>query len=160
MLAVPFAFGPMRSTGTGARTVVGIMIGVVFFLMAKMLESGGAVFDLPPVVIAWLPTALLALITTSHCGQLGFDDQCGRAAAFRARCSTTLLVVIALLLIVTALFLPFTGGEAITPDRSGAVEYIYQAAAAARRRAVLLRVLDTARPDARHARVATARRAQ
>lgn len=64
VLAVPFAFGPMRSTGTGARTVAGIMIGVVFFLLAKMLESGGAVFDLPPIVIAWLPTALLAIITT------------------------------------------------------------------------------------------------
>lgn len=64
VLAVPFAFGPMRSTGTGARTVVGIMIGVVFFLLAKMLESGGAVFELPPIVIAWLPTALLALITS------------------------------------------------------------------------------------------------
>lgn len=64
VLAVPFAFGPMRSTGTGARTVVGIMIGVVFFLLAKMLESGGTVFDLPPVVIAWAPTVLLAVITT------------------------------------------------------------------------------------------------
>jgi lipopolysaccharide export system permease protein len=64
VLAVPFAFGPMRSTGTGARTVVGIMIGVVFFLLAKLMESGGAVFDLPPIVIAWLPTALLALITS------------------------------------------------------------------------------------------------
>jgi lipopolysaccharide export system permease protein len=63
VLAVPFAFGPMRSTGTGARTVVGIMIGVVFFLLAKMMESGGAVFDMPPIAIAWLPTALLALIT-------------------------------------------------------------------------------------------------
>lgn len=63
VLAVPFAFGPMRSTGTGTRTVVGILIGVLFFLLAKMLESGGAVFDLPPLVIAWLPTALLALIT-------------------------------------------------------------------------------------------------
>jgi lipopolysaccharide export system permease protein len=65
VLAVPFAFGPMRSTGTGARTVVGIMIGVVFFLLAKMLESGGAVFELPPIVIAWLPTVLLALITAT-----------------------------------------------------------------------------------------------
>lgn len=64
VLAVPFAFGPMRSTGTGARTVVGIMIGVVFFLLAKMLESGGDVFNMPPVVVAWLPTALLAIITT------------------------------------------------------------------------------------------------
>jgi uncharacterized RDD family membrane protein YckC len=39
-----------------------------------------------------------------------------------------LLLVIALLFIVTALFLPFTGGEAITPDRSVAVERIYQSA--------------------------------
>ena len=63
VLAVPFAFGPMRSTGTGARTVVGIMLGVAFFLMAKMLESGGAVFNLPPFVVAWLPTVVLTLIT-------------------------------------------------------------------------------------------------
>jgi lipopolysaccharide export system permease protein len=63
VLAVPFAFGPMRSTGTGGRTVAGIMIGVVFFLLAKMFESGGAVFGLPPIVIAWAPTGLLALIT-------------------------------------------------------------------------------------------------
>lgn len=64
VLAVPFAFGPMRSTGTGARTVVGIMIGVVFFLLAKMLESGGEVFNMPPLMVAWLPTVLLATITT------------------------------------------------------------------------------------------------
>jgi lipopolysaccharide export system permease protein len=64
VLAVPFAFGPMRSTGTGTRTVVGIMIGVVFFLLARMLESAGAVFELPPVVIAWFPTVLLAFLTS------------------------------------------------------------------------------------------------
>lgn len=64
VLAVPFAFGPMRSTGTGARTVVGIMIGVVFFLLAKLMESSGTVFDLPPIVSAWTPTVLLAVITT------------------------------------------------------------------------------------------------
>lgn len=64
VLAVPFAFGPMRSTGTGARTVVGILIGVGFFFLTKMIESGGDVFRLPPLVIAWAPTALLTLITT------------------------------------------------------------------------------------------------
>lgn len=64
ILAVPFAIGPMRSTGTGTRTVVGIMMGVVFFLLAKMMESGGAVFDLPPVAVAWTPTVILALVTS------------------------------------------------------------------------------------------------
>ena len=39
-----------------------------------------------------------------------------------------LLIVVALQFIVTALFLPFTGGEAITPDRSVVVERVYQAA--------------------------------
>jgi len=38
------------------------------------------------------------------------------------------LLVLALMFIVTALFLPFTGGEAITPGESGAVERLYQAA--------------------------------
>jgi lipopolysaccharide export system permease protein len=64
VLAVPFAFGPMRSTGTGARTVVGILIGVAFFFLAKMIESGGEVFDASPLVIGWTPTIVLALITT------------------------------------------------------------------------------------------------
>jgi lipopolysaccharide export system permease protein len=62
VLAVPLAFGPMRS-GMGARTVVGILIGVGFFLLARMLESGGVVYDLPPLVVAWAPTALLLTFT-------------------------------------------------------------------------------------------------
>lgn len=37
------------------------------------------------------------------------------------------LIVIALLMIVTAAFLPLTGGEAITAKRHGALEYAYRA---------------------------------
>ena len=43
---------------------VGIMIGVAFILMAKMSESGGALFGVPPIIVGWAPTLLLALITT------------------------------------------------------------------------------------------------
>lgn len=64
MLAVPFSFGPMRSTGMGARMVVGILVGALFFLMARLLSKGGLVYDLPPLLIAWGPTAVLALVTT------------------------------------------------------------------------------------------------
>ena len=39
-----------------------------------------------------------------------------------------LLIVLALMFVVTALFLPFTGGEAITPADSGPLERIYQVA--------------------------------
>jgi len=39
-----------------------------------------------------------------------------------------LLIVGALMFIVTALFLPFTGGEAITPGDAGVLERIYQSA--------------------------------
>ena len=64
VLAVPFAFGPMRSTGTGVRTVMGIMMGVAFFLLAKMMESSGEVFNMSPFLVAWTPTVLLAVITS------------------------------------------------------------------------------------------------
>jgi lipopolysaccharide export system permease protein len=64
MLAVPFVFGPLRSSGAGARTVLGILIGVVFFLLTRTLENSGEVYGLDPVLIGWAPVALLAVVTT------------------------------------------------------------------------------------------------
>jgi lipopolysaccharide export system permease protein len=63
LLAVPFVFGSLRSAGSGARTLIGVLIGVSFFFIQRMLESGAVVFDASPMVLAWFPTALLA--TTS-----------------------------------------------------------------------------------------------
>jgi lipopolysaccharide export system permease protein len=63
LLALPFALGPMRSSGQGARTVVGILIGAGFVLLSQTLESSGQLFDLSPALIGWLPTALLAALT-------------------------------------------------------------------------------------------------
>ena len=60
VLAVPFAFGPLRTAGYGARTVVGVLIGVAYFLAARTLENSAQVYDLSPAVAAWLPTVLLA----------------------------------------------------------------------------------------------------
>ena len=159
VLAVPFAFGPMRSTGTGARTVVGIMIGVVFFLLAKMLESGGAVFDLPPIVIAWLPTALLALIT-AHRGQpSAMTASAGVLRRFGA-------MLYDLLLVLALLFDRRLRCSCRSRRRGDHARWLGRrrahlpGGAAARDRAVLLCVLDVARPDGGHARVALARGAQ
>jgi lipopolysaccharide export system permease protein len=63
VLAVPFALGSLRSAGAGARTMVGLMLGIVFFLLQRLIESGTLVFELDPVLLAWLPTTLLAVVT-------------------------------------------------------------------------------------------------
>jgi lipopolysaccharide export system permease protein len=63
VLALPFALGPMRSSGQGARTVIGILIGAGFVLLSRTLESSGRLFDIAPWIVGWGPTALLAALT-------------------------------------------------------------------------------------------------
>jgi lipopolysaccharide export system permease protein len=60
LLAVPFVFGNLRAAGAGARLLIGVLIGVTFFFVQRVLESGTVVFDASPVVLAWLPTAVLS----------------------------------------------------------------------------------------------------
>jgi lipopolysaccharide export system permease protein len=63
ILALPFALGPMRSSGQGARTVIGILIGAGYVLLSRTIESSGQIFDVPPWVVGWVPTAALAALT-------------------------------------------------------------------------------------------------
>jgi lipopolysaccharide export system permease protein len=63
LLAIPFVLGALRSAGTGARMMVGLLLGIGFFLLQRLIESGTIVFNLNPVLLAWLPTMLLATIT-------------------------------------------------------------------------------------------------
>ena len=65
VLAVPFVLGGLRSTGTGARMMVGVVIGLAYFLISEGLGDSGQVYDLNPVLVAWLPTILLAVVTTA-----------------------------------------------------------------------------------------------
>lgn len=63
LLAIPFILGSMRSAGAGTRTMLGLVIGIAFFLLQRLIESGTIVFNLNPVILAWLPTGLLATVT-------------------------------------------------------------------------------------------------
>ncbi len=63
LLAIPFVLGSLRSAGAGARTMLGLLLGIGFFLLQRLIESGTIVFDLNPVILAWLPTVLLATVT-------------------------------------------------------------------------------------------------
>jgi lipopolysaccharide export system permease protein len=63
LLALPFVFGPLRTTGAGTRTVIGVMLGVVFFLVSRTIENGGQLFGLNPALVAWLPTTTIGVLT-------------------------------------------------------------------------------------------------
>ncbi len=65
VLAVPFAFGPLRSSGNGARMVVGILVGALYFLANRTLENSAQVYGLDPLLAAWVPAAALALLAAA-----------------------------------------------------------------------------------------------
>jgi lipopolysaccharide export system permease protein len=63
LLALPFVFGPLRTTGAGTRTVIGVLLGVAFFLVNRTIESGGQLFNFNPALVGWMPTAIVAVGT-------------------------------------------------------------------------------------------------
>ena len=63
LLAIPFVLGSLRSSGAGTRTMMGLMLGICFFLLQTLIESGTKVFDLNPLVLAWIPTATMGIVT-------------------------------------------------------------------------------------------------
>ncbi|MGH8161191.1 MAG: LPS export ABC transporter permease LptG [Gammaproteobacteria bacterium] len=63
LLALPFALGRMRSTGAGQRLALGVVVGLVYYLVDHTLIEAGAAFELVPLLAAWLPTAILFVVT-------------------------------------------------------------------------------------------------
>jgi lipopolysaccharide export system permease protein len=64
VLALPFVFGGLRSAGAGARLLVGLIIGLTWYVAGEVFTSGGEVYGLDPLIIAWGPTVLLVLVTS------------------------------------------------------------------------------------------------
>ena len=63
VLALAFSIGSLRSSGQGARTVIGVMIGAGFVLLSRTLESSCELFNVQPWLVGWIPTAVLAALT-------------------------------------------------------------------------------------------------
>ena len=63
VLALAFVFGSLRSAGAGSRLMIGVMIGLAYFLASETLANSGQVFDLNPAIVSWIPTAVLLVIT-------------------------------------------------------------------------------------------------
>ena len=63
VLALSFVFGSLRSAGAGTRLMIGVMIGLGYFLASQMTANSGVVFGFDPAIITWLPSIALFLIT-------------------------------------------------------------------------------------------------
>ena len=63
ILALAFVFGSLRTGGTGSRLMIGVVIGLAYYLASEMLANSGQVFNLNPAMITWLPPLVLAMVT-------------------------------------------------------------------------------------------------
>lgn len=58
LLAVPLVLGSQRSTRAGQRLFIGVLVGLAFFLLNRLLANAGVIYGLPPMLSALGPTAL------------------------------------------------------------------------------------------------------
>jgi lipopolysaccharide export system permease protein len=59
-LAVPFIFGPLRSSSMGGRILIGSLAGIGFHLVNQTFQHIGLVYGILPWLAASLPTVLFA----------------------------------------------------------------------------------------------------
>jgi lipopolysaccharide export system permease protein len=65
LLALPFSLGFLRERGAGYRIFLGIIIGLIYFLIENTLVESSQVYSINPILVAWLPTLLLSLAVFS-----------------------------------------------------------------------------------------------
>ena len=62
VLAIPFIFGPLRSSTMGSKLLVGAIVGFGFHIANNFLGPISIVFQWPPILAAFGPTILFALL--------------------------------------------------------------------------------------------------
>lgn len=62
LVALAFAFGPLRSGGAGQRLLTGTLLGLAFYVLDRAVNQLGVVYGLVPWVSAFLPLAALLLL--------------------------------------------------------------------------------------------------
>ncbi len=57
-LAVPFVLGPLRSSSNGTRLLIGVVLGIGFYLLNALLCPLATVVNFPPVIAIILPSMI------------------------------------------------------------------------------------------------------
>lgn len=55
LLSVPFIFSPMRSTGAGQRILIGILVGISYFIITHVTVRMGEVYNFDPMLSNFAP---------------------------------------------------------------------------------------------------------
>ncbi len=63
LLAIPFVFGPLRSSTMGAKLLIGVSVGFGFHLINRFFAPLSQVLHWPPLLAALCPTAIFALLS-------------------------------------------------------------------------------------------------
>lgn len=63
LLALFFAIGPVRSPNVGQRLFLGILIGGLYKMFDATFLHAGAVFGIPPILVAFFPLIVLSIVT-------------------------------------------------------------------------------------------------
>lgn len=63
ILSLAFVFGALRTGGAGGRLMIGVIVGLAYYLGSETLANSGQVFNLNPILVNWLPSGILLLVT-------------------------------------------------------------------------------------------------
>jgi len=63
LTGLPFLFGLLRSGGFGQRLLIGVMLGLVLYVVNSSLKNFGEVFHVFPFIVTTLPSLIILLIT-------------------------------------------------------------------------------------------------
>jgi len=61
LIALPFIFGSQRSSGAGNRMLVGLLLGIGFYLLNRTVNHLGQVYHIYPLISASAPMILVAI---------------------------------------------------------------------------------------------------
>lgn len=65
LIAIPLVFNTTaRSGGTGQRIMLGLMLGILFFVFNRAVNNLGIVYSLPPAVSAAMPLVIVTILTS------------------------------------------------------------------------------------------------
>ncbi|MBN2690103.1 MAG: LPS export ABC transporter permease LptG [Gammaproteobacteria bacterium] len=62
LLAIPFMFGPLRSSNMGLRMLIGTSLGLAFWMINQFIGPITATLQLSPLLIASLPTVTITVL--------------------------------------------------------------------------------------------------